>query len=55
VGDWALLPIIVIHFITAHYNDMGEVKLTALKMSFGAFASIDGGKRVPWEGRGDAV
>ena len=34
---------------------MGEVKLTAQKMSRGAFASTDSGRGVPCEGRDDVA
>ena len=54
LGDCALLPIIEVRF--HHHstiNDLGEMKLTASKMSRAALASANSRKRIPRDGRGD--
>ena len=53
VGNWALLPIIVVRFHCSTYNDLGKMKLTASKMSRCARATVNSRKRIPREGRGD--
>jgi len=53
VGKSAVSPIIVVRFHRSYYNDFGEMKLTALKMSLHARERGDNGKRRPRVGRLD--
>jgi hypothetical protein len=52
VGNSALLPMIVIYFHCSTIP-IRKIKLTASKMSRAALATVDSGKRVPRERRGD--